>query len=197
MKSPIPELDSLHLMPDLRAAAERELVPDERILWCGQPHPARHLLSSLPVMVLGGLVLLAGLWWMRDAFGFGSLRQDWSKAPLMPLLGLPFLLAGLRLLSHPYWQIRGARRTLYVVTSGRAVIFQDGTLMGNGVRSFGPDRLLATRRREHAGGWGDILFPAEPAEPGHGRRNAPAGFFGIPHVKDVEALLHTLAQRAE
>lgn len=79
---------------------------------------------------------------------------------LFPLFGLPFILVGLGLLSSPFWSVRRASRTAYLVTNKRAVIIEGSRRRT--VRSIAPDAFGDILRREGKFGRGDIVFGAAP-----------------------------------
>ena len=112
---------------------------------------------------------------------------------LFPLFGIPFVLVGLAMLSSPYWMIRKAKKTVYVLTADRAIIFDGG--FSTTIRSFGPDRLGDLRRKQRADGSGDLIFERELSFDNDGdRRSTDHGFLAIPDVKAVEDMVRQLVK---
>ncbi len=108
-----------------------------------------------------------------------------------PLFGLPFLLVGLGMLTSPYWLGRKAVRTVYVVTSQRAIIFTGRVFGGVNIQTFMPDRLTSMTRNERADGSGDLIFEQFQQRAGSGTTTIRRGFMAIEKVHEVEDIILT------
>jgi len=181
------------LPPRLRSLVEYELADGEELIWAAQPDPRRFALKSLPIVLFGIPFTAFALFWIAGASGFKI--PDFSKEiAFFPLFGIPFVLIGLGMLSAPFWMMRKARRTAYVITARRAIIFQGG--WSTKIRSFGPEDLQDLRRRQRRDGSGDVVFTKEISYGNQGRhRIKDIGFLAIPDVKEVEDLLEEIVKQ--
>ena len=181
------------LPPRLRGLVEYELADGEELIWAAQPDPRRFALKSLPIVLFGIPWTAFILFWIAGASGFKI--PDFSEgSDFFPLFAIPFLLIGLGMLSAPFWMMRKARRTAYVITERRAIIFEGGWSMK--IRSFGPEDLQDLRRRQRRDGSGDVVFAQEVSYSSKGhRQSTDIGFFAIPDVKEVEDLLEEIVKQ--
>ncbi|MCA9041773.1 MAG: hypothetical protein KDA65_15575, partial [Planctomycetaceae bacterium] len=112
------------------------------------------------------------------------------------LFGLPFVLIGFAMLSSPLWSARAARRTIYVLTTERAITFEGG--YSTTITSYKPEQLQELQRVQHADGSGDLIFEKIATRDSDGdRHTTERGFFGIPDVKAVEDRVRSLAEEYE
>lgn len=177
--------------PDLANMVYAELDDDEVIKWGGQPNPYRMIWKTIPIFLFAIPWTAFAIFWTVMAFIMTrSEGQMWSI--VFPLFGLPFILVGLGLLSSPFWEIRKAKKTVYVVTNKRAIIFEGGRQTM--IHTFKPEQLNHIIRQQKQDGSGDLIFDEEVSS--YGRRGhrhyKKIGFLGIPHVRDVERLLQEL-----
>jgi hypothetical protein len=183
------------LNPNLQHLIKSELDSGERVEWHAQPRPGRFVLMSLPIVLFGIPWTLFSLIWMWGASGFGDSSEAAPTA--FSLFGLPFVFIGFGMLSSPFWMLRKAWRTVYVITDRRAILFEGG-FRGVGIRSFGPERLSDLRRKQRADGSGDVIFERHVRYDSDGdRRSTDIGFFGVENVKAVEDRLRQLATEAQ
>ena len=184
--------EAIWVMPaELRDLVDAELESGERVLWSAQPRASRMALGCLPLVLFGIPWTAFAVFWTAAASGF-VFGGGHGPARLFGLFGLPFVLIGLAMLSSPLWALRKARRTLYVITDRRAILFDGGR--NTAIRSFGPEALADTRRRQRPDGSGDILFDRTVSSDRHGHtRERVQGFLGIPNVREVERLLRDVA----
>ena len=189
------------LPPETATLLQNELQPGERVAWIGQPIPGRFARRGILIAIFGiPFTAFALFWTVTAAFGTSHIGNPGGPAQLFrlfPLFGLPFVLAGLGLLSSPYWLHRKARRTAYVITDRRAVIFDPGFGRSSTIRSFEPDRLHDLRRVQNSDGTGDLVFERQWRTDGEGsRQSTDIGFLAIPNVQEVEGYVRTLAATA-
>jgi hypothetical protein len=179
----------------LRANVESELNSQEQIVWVEQPIPWLVARSALPILLFGTPFTVFAVFWIgMAAFGVG---QAANAGPMwvFPLFGLPFVLIGLAMFSAPYWALRSAKRTVYVVTTQRAILLRGGWFSIS-VRSFEPAALTILNRKQRPDGSGDLIFTQDwrPGNNGHSTwKNV--GFVAVRDVKHVEDLIRTLAQQ--
>jgi len=180
----------MHFLPPvLQDLVDRELEPDENLLWVGQPVPAFFVGLSFIPFLMGGPFTAFAIFWMGGAIGMG--------APLLfALFGLPFVLAGLAMLCSPLFLRRILKNTVYVITDQRAVILVK-SFFSTEIVSHWPDDLEELRRKEKANGTGDVLFEGSSLNAQHTPGKIPTnGFFNIPEAREVERLLRNLAAQA-
>ena len=174
----------------LAEAARGELERGERIQWAAQPRPWRFAWRALPIVLFGIPWTAFALFWVAGAARFKI--PDFSKpVDFFPLLGMPFVLMGLGMLSAPLWLVRKARRTLYVITDRRAIMF--GGSIGTTALSFGPSQLTNLRRRQRPDGSGAVLFGSYSYDHDSGKLGCVVGLLGIERVKEVETMLREIA----
>ena len=166
--------------------------------------------ESLPVY-LEFLLQAFALFWIASASGmFSSAHGATSAAPfpfaLFPLFGIPFVLAGLGLLTSPLWLMRKASRTAYAITNKRVLILDGAAFRATTIRSLGPEMLGDRTRTQSNDGSGDLIFTRASTISLQSGYNSnlnssfssynrggtivnQVGFYGIPNVKSVDDLL--------
>ena len=181
------------LPPDQRALIDAELQPGETITWAGQPKPRAFTLQTIPMVVFAIPWTAFAIFWVVMAYHGTSKISSPGPGRFFPLFGVPFILIGLGMFSAPLWMRRRMRRTIYLITNRRAIIFQRNFTVTT--RTFLPEQLRGLTKRVRADGSGDIIFTGNyPVVPGNTTAFAQNGFFfSIPNVKEVEGLLLKLA----
>ncbi len=179
---------------ELREVVNAELDPGETLQWVAQPRPGRMLLKSLPIVLFGIPWTAFAIFWTWGAAGGVSEAQD-NGGPgglsFFPLFGIPFILIGLAMLSSPLFTIRKTRKTVYIITDRRAILFEGG--WGMKVRSFRPEQLMNLERKQRSDGSGDIILEKRVSYDNDNKRQlTEVGFFGIENVKEVEDMLESL-----
>ena len=161
---------------DLKAKALAELDPREKIVWVGQPVPAlifvRH--SAWLVIACIGLVITAG-WFINalssakaaDAVQQKAVTQQAGKTAAAPkkesgpnlLIPLVFSCVWLGLASVPVVHWHFAKRTCYVLTNRRALVYKEG-LFGPMRESYPPVEVANMRQSNSwvFSGHGDLIF---------------------------------------
>lgn len=175
----------------LRNLVESELHEREAINWVGQPIHRRFVARSLPIVLFGIPWTAFAIFWMAGAAGF-KMPNFQQGFDFFPLFGIPFVLIGFGMLSAPLWIAKKARRTVYVLTDRRAILFDGG--WSTTIRSFGPERLTDLRRVQRPDGSGDLIFEKSLSYDSDGdKRSTDIGFLAIPDVKDVEDRVRRIA----
>ena len=168
-----------------------EIDANERLIWSGQPHAGSLAKRGVPLFVFGIPWTAFALFWTYAAAGFKF--PDFKQgSDFFPLFGIPFILIGIGFLTAPLWTALFASRTAYVLTDKRALILKQSRSKV-AIREFLPRDLTAVYREEHAGKGGSVIFhEAAPGQQG-AIPNQAVGFIGIDNVREVEALVKTLA----
>ena len=104
------------------------------------------------------------------------------------------LIIGLYLLTSPLWEYLRARRTIYVVSDQRLLIFNG--LLRPSRRSFAPPDIGSVEVDAGYDGIGSIIFSREHKSDGDGGWTVKKiGFKAIPHVREAEELIVRLKER--
>jgi len=155
------------------------LAPDEKVLWQGRPRPYVFILRGLTSIVYGMTWSILGAFWYHGAGGIGkySAFEGWWK--LIPLLSLPFILAGLSFFFYPIRLGARARRTWYIVTNQRIFIAelrrdQPPLLRIFSVTEMGPPQI--TKRFDSLY---DLILTRRAQELPHLTPPLDSGFFGL------------------
>lgn len=187
----------LHSLPtELRGLVQNELDRGEEVVWVDQPDPRAAGKGYLAVQLFAIPWTLFAVFWICGAAGFKV--PDFNKGfDLFPLFGIPFVLVGIGMLSAPIWAKKMARKSVYVLTNRRALVFKK-QFSSMSIRSFDPDQLHDLERNQRPDGTGDLIFKREVT--GHGD-NGPnigsVGFMAIANVKQVEDLVETLVKNSK
>ncbi len=130
-----------------------------------------------------------------NSFQLRILEIRRSEFDLFPLFGIPFVLIGFGLLSSPFWMMLKAKKTVYVITSARAITFDCG--FSTSIRSFSPNRLTDLQRKQRSDGSGDLIFERKQSyDRDNAGRTSVHGFLAIPDVKMVENLVRQLVEKS-
>jgi hypothetical protein len=170
-----------------------DLLPDEQVVWTGQPDAGR-ILDASDILLIPFSLLWGGfaIFWEANALGWAPLSSGRPAPTFFILWGVPFVLVGLYMIFgrfiHKVWT---RKRTYYALTTKRALILTE--TWGRSVRSFNLDRLPGITTSSRGDGSGSIVFspsgfPATMGFFGFGssrRRFAPPGFYDIPDVRLV------------
>lgn len=178
----------------LRAAVEREVAPDERIVWMEMP-AARFFTAKATTTMLFGIPWTAFcLFFLYEVSSIEAPERTVISSVGL-LLSAPFLLIGAFMLMAPLLSYRMARNSAYLITDQRAITFDCGWNMT--VRSYPPEKLQNIFRREGRNGLGDIVISFhEWTDMDGDRHRDDLGFKDVQDAKRVEALLRNLASKA-
>ncbi len=175
--------------------AKAEMIPGEALLWAETSLLGNARRRSMPVSLLGWILLLLSLAWINKAA---------ITSTTLLFIGLPFVAIGLGLASVPWWWPVLAKRTVYAISDQRLLIIRN--LLRQKVTSYGPEDIDVVERRERRDGSGDIIFRREEIrKPNHhhdhqGKRRVgerEVGFFGVPEVRRVEEAIWALKQKRQ
>ncbi|GIX20502.1 MAG: hypothetical protein KatS3mg120_2178 [Erythrobacter sp.] len=167
----------------LRRALERELAPEESILWhgwqLGRIEPKRFLIYVFAVpwtafaLLWTGLAMAAMLHAGEDGPGF----LGWA----FPLFGLPFVAVGLLMLAIPFGPLIARGRVLYVITDRRVLRLSLARALE--VKTVPGDRLGLSAREERRDGSGTLSLAVRIGRDSDGDKETE--FFRIGPVADV------------
>ncbi len=178
----------------LQTLIQSELRPTERMQWSASPSPGRLARKCLPIVLFAIPWTAFSVFWIAGASGF-KMPDFSSGSGLFPLFGLPFLLIGIGMFASPFLAAKKARRSAYVVTNERAIIFESGFWGSISIRSFLPHQLQEIRRVQRSDGSGDLILERQLGTNNDGgRTTTEIGFFGIPDVKSVESMVMNLGK---
>jgi hypothetical protein len=188
---------SVDVPREFRPLVSPELRPDERVVWIGQPTPWRFVKRFIAVFFFG--VFWSGflVFWADGFLETGIRGQDgWLGLAGWAAFSIPFFLIGIGMLSTPYWSWRKAKRTVYVLTNERAILFDASWWRAMTIRSFEPARLTDLRRIQLPDGSGDLVFERTVTTDSEGStKTTDHGFLSIPNVKSIEEAVQQLVQR--
>ena len=106
------------LDPMQNSALAGLLEPGETVTWSAQPRPYVYILRGLPAIAYGVTWSVLGAFWYH-----GAMLAPWDGWwKLVPILSVPFILAGFSFFLAPIRLGAQARRTWYVVTNRRVFI---------------------------------------------------------------------------
>jgi hypothetical protein len=171
------------LIPELADKVAGELAAGESIVWAGQP---RLDLATRPAwfLVPFGIVFTGfSLLWMAIA----ALMTVGLLAPC----GLPFVVVGIGLMASPAWLRSLARKTVYLLTDRRAIIWRPSVFGRVSVQSFTAAGLGQMTRNERPDGAGDLVFQVSHSGFGENSRTETRGFLAIDNVRHVEDLVRS------
>jgi hypothetical protein len=172
--------------PEVVERVARELSPEERLVWVGQPRPDLAVRPAYFIVPFGVVFTGMALLWMVVA-AFLTLG-------LLAPCGLPFLVIGVALILSPTWLRSLARRTAYALTDRRAIVFQPSLFGRVTVQSFTASGLGQLTRSERSDGSGDLVFQSYLTGFGTNARTVQTGFMGIDRVREVEDLVRKTLQ---
>lgn len=175
-----------------RAWVEQELSPGESLLLVGKPA------TSLWKPGYAYRMFFATLW---NGFLFGLIggmvvtHLDAAEflEHLLPLsllfvFLLPFYLIGIGFIISPWWERENDRRTVYVLTTQRALVLRPSTFLRRPTcRQFPLADDMIKEVREHRNGRGDIILGYDEH---HGKRGVsllPVGFLYVENVRSWES----------
>ena len=169
-----------------KSLLDRQLAPDERLLWWGKPQKLHGPRGT--GMVFGVLFLGFSCFWevmalQIVAFGAGPIGL------IFPLFGLPFIFAGMKMLFPGLMSGGRLRDTVYAITDRRALV-----VTHEQVTAWELDTVQSVEKHYYKDGTGDLVLSNGRVETyyrnGHTRtRNITMEFFGLMDVDAAEAAL--------
>lgn len=183
-------------MAQLRAALERELAPEEAVLWHGWQ------LARLDPRLFG-IYLFAVPWtafalaWTGIAIGAVASMGDEGPGLLawaFPLFGLPFIAVGGWMLARPFVPLWERGRVLYVVTDRRVLKLALGRTLE--VNTVPADRIGPAQRSENRDGAGTLSLAVRIGRDSDGDRQTEHFVIGaVADVMGAQAAIARIAAR--
>jgi hypothetical protein len=173
---------------------KREVDRNEKIQWVGMPRPAFFTSGSTVAFLFAVPWTAFFLSALADELGLPT-ADGLPRASDVPIFILiPFVLAGLGLLSAPLWVYSNSFRTAYVITDRRAITFNGG--MHTTIKSYPPEKLTHVYRKEKGDGSGDVILDCHHWKDSDGKHTLEVGFQRVANVHDVELMIKQLAAKA-
>jgi len=172
-------------IPDhLKKRVSAELRDGELISWLGMPIPHCFDLKTSVMFVFGIIWTAFTVLWI-----FGQTMQETTTISF--IVGIPFLLIGLALLSAPIWSYSEALKTVYVITNRRAFTLVVGS--SNNIQSCDADIIQDAYCKEHREGIGDVIISPRAVQGDQSSGNSPYGFRHLENPREIERKLRDLA----
>lgn len=177
----MPAYDNFDLPDTTKNLLVSELAPGEVLRWVGRPNPKGSWFPGLFAI----FPFIFGLFFFGFAVFWTVMAMN-GPGGLFAFFGIPFMLAGLGVMSSPFWMRfrmrKAAQKTVYAITDQRAIIFDGGYYGDSGIstvlasamtmglrragstsiRSFRPHQLTNISRNQSDDGSGDVLFGQMP-----------------------------------
>lgn len=169
--------------------AQSELKVSENLVWSGVPNAREAAIVAIPETITPGIVLIAfALLWTVGTYSAAVSTPAPSQKPSSVLgtlmIALILLMAGLLHFARPLWVYRRALRTVYAVTSHRAMIIRGNR--SKNINSLDPAEIVKVQCRERKDGSGNVMISTNFTVR---TRNTLARrrwwFYGVSNVKDV------------
>lgn len=165
---------------------KEELQSDERLLWWGQPGALGAVLPTIPVFIF------ALIWTAFSAVfvfvSFGTTKGGQSLW-FMSIVGVPFFVLGLLLLSTPFYSFILTKRKFYAATNRNLYVIENGKTKS--VETYRRADLINPVKTE-SGGRGTLRWSlqGEAMKPSFRKRNSSELIFAdIENPRQLEELL--------
>jgi hypothetical protein len=156
------------------------LAPDEKVLWQGRPRPYVFMLRGLTSIFYGMTWSILGAYWYHGSGGIGeySAFEGWWR--LVPLLSLPFILAGFSFFFYPINLGTRARYTWYLVTNQRIFIARLHHKKPLELRVFTRKEMAPPQVVKRFDGLYEVILTRSAQDKPYLVPRLESGFFGIP-----------------
>lgn len=172
---------------DAPLAVKEELEPDEKVLWWGQPGAMMALLPVLPIYIFA--VPWTGISLLFIYFSFTGTKTG-ASLWYLSIIGVPFFLLGLLLLSSPFYAYLEARKKYYVATNRNLYVIECSK--NKSVEKYDRADLINPARTEY-GGRGTLTWTLQgnSAKPSFRKKNTSGElvFKNIENPRQLEKLL--------
>ena len=171
---------------EIDGAVQRELQPQETVVWCGQPNPAHSAREALPA-------LLFAVPWLGITGAVSWAFLGHGGVPGIPTIGILAVfsiswLFGLSILFVPLFAYNNSKKQVYAITNKRILIISLSRTRR--VDSYGPQDLCRFAHVEFNDGSGDLTFAQKIVTGPRGQTSSMGmRFVGIPGVRSVETIL--------
>ena len=181
-------------MNSLPPALDAILEPGETVAWAMQPRPYVYIVRGLSSIAYGTTWAVLGAYWYRGSGGIGPLSAFDGWWRLVPLLSLPFIVAGWSFFIGPIRLGVRARHTWYVVTNRRVFIAEMPARQPLRIRVFSPHELAPPLVVKRVDGLYNLILTHRAQEQWpHLYPRIEDGFFGLRETEDVSAAVGRLA----
>jgi hypothetical protein len=166
------------------------LAPDEKILWQGRPRPYVFMLRGLASIFYGMTWSILGAYWYHGSGGIGeySAFEGWWR--LVPLLSLPFILAGFSFFFYPINLGVRARHTWYLVTNQRIFIVRYHHTKPLELRVFTRQEMGPPHVIKRFDGLYEVVLTKSAQDKPYLVPRLESGFFGIPDGEAAAAAIN-------
>lgn len=183
----------------LRSLVQKELRPGEIVRYAALPDPLR---AGLPAFLIWGFAIPwsalsftffgVGMWMVYDLFmGAGPQKGEQWFALLVPVFSLPFVAIGVGMLGAPFWVMRVARHTVFVITDRRIFSLRSGRSIK--VESCDPARIQTITRKERPDGNGTLKLVTGGYRDTDGDRHTNSfDLPAIPQAAEAQRLIEEL-----
>ncbi len=179
-------------MQTIPAALEADVRRDlagEAIRWRGSPDGWLMARGQLPALVVGIPFFAFSVFWETMVLLIDDPKAASFKAFGIPW-GLMFVGVGLSLVLSPICKAWMAKRTLYVVTDARAVIYERA--LETRIASFPRSAISSFERHSAADGSGNLVFLRTIERGSRRSKVTEIGFLGLTDVGPAERALREL-----
>ncbi len=196
MVSAYPELRKL---PEKLQNLIQSEIEGEYIEWVGQPNPGRSALRGIGISIFGLAFGGFAVFWIVMAWTGTHHTSAKSDLPsgfqiAFPLFGVPFLLVGAALFLTPLWNWIKAKKTVYLITNKRAIIFEP-ELFNTTIHSYNPQQIANRTKKIKSGNLGDIIFEQEFTRSRSTYPIKEIGFLNVENVNMVDEILARLVEK--
>lgn len=182
------------LSPDLRRTLDAALASGERVRWAAQPR-ASGMWAGFGIYVFAIPWTAFALFWESMALipffaanASTSSLMKYGFGIVFPLFGVPFIVAGLWMLSLPIRAMLRSRHTVHAITDRRLLTIVGGA--DETVKSALIDRIGPIERKSGRDGWGWVRIQTHSRVDSEGDRiTEQIEWLGIPQAARVEQLI--------
>lgn len=170
----------------------KELNRGERIKWLGEPDPYRSMFPLTNRVLMGfGLTSVFGIVGTM-LYGAYSIQPNNDIPFLGWALAILFLTTGIILMLDPIWSYLSAKRSIYAITTKRAIII-DGLIFRK-VSSYGKREVTRPELIHRKGEYWDVIIASKQLGYSGGQYQATLGDndIGFKRIKNPEYLQNML-----
>ncbi len=177
------------LAPEIRS----ELEANEKVLWAGQPNAMHDALGTLPVFIFAIIWTAISVFFLMCSF---TTTKQGQNLGFLAVIGVPFTLLGLLLLSVPFYTYFYTKKTHYLATDLNLYIIQLGK--NKTVERYAREDLINAVRTE-SGGRGTLQWTLQgnSARPSYrkAKQTGEVVFKNIGNPRQLEHLLRDTAKK--
>jgi hypothetical protein len=142
------------------AVFQSDLLPDEQIVWSGQPESSI-LFTPMDLLLVPFSLLWGGFAIFWELSVIGTFKSNQPAPAFFPLFGVPFVLVGLYFIFGRFvYKSWKKKRTWYAVTNQRVLIVTQG--ISRTCQALSIATLPAIDKTVRSNGSGNIKFGTSP-----------------------------------